>query len=113
VDTRRAARGLTAYFRSIGVTDQERLRQWATESEFHHDFEGRVKGLGTAAYQWLIMRQGIETVKPDVHRFAETALDRKLNDGEVVEVVSRAAVVLGVKAYELDWSIWESQRNKS
>src|SRR5471030_2603834 len=60
------------------------------------------------------MRQCIDSVKPDVHlhRFAETALHRKLSDHDVVEVVTRAAVVLGVKAYELDWSIRESQRSK-
>jgi len=35
-----------------------------------------------ARYQWLVMRQGVDTVKPDVHvrRFAEAAVGRKLND---------------------------------
>lgn len=66
-------RDLTRYFRSIGVVDQEQLRQWAHRSSFKTDFAGRVKGLGPAVYQWLVMRQGVDTVKPDVHvrRFAE------------------------------------------
>jgi hypothetical protein len=77
-------RDLARYFRSIGITDQERLEQWALTSTFKNDFEGRVKGLGPAVYQWLVMRQGVDTVKPDVHvrRFAEAAVGRKLNDQE-------------------------------
>ncbi len=105
-------RGLAAYFRSIGVIDRETLKAWAHRSEFHRDFEGRVKGLGPVVYQWLVMRQGVDTVKPDVHvrRFAEAALGRPLSDDDIVEVVTRAAGVLGIKAYELDWRIWEASR---
>jgi hypothetical protein len=35
--------------------------------------DGTSRGLGIAVYHWLIMRQGVDTVKPDVHvrRFAE------------------------------------------
>jgi hypothetical protein len=35
-----------------------------------------VKHLGLAAYKWLTMRLGVETVKPDVHvhRFVESAV---------------------------------------
>jgi hypothetical protein len=72
-------RGLARYFRGIDVVDEERLRDWAHRSSFKGDFEGRVKGLGPAVYQWLVMRQGVDTVKPDVHvrRFAEAAVGRR------------------------------------
>ena len=40
-------RDLARYFRSIGVIDQQRLKQWALGT-FKKDFEGRVKGLGPA-----------------------------------------------------------------
>jgi hypothetical protein len=105
-------RDLVRYFRSIGVVDQERLKQWAWTSTFKKDFEGRIKGLGPAVYQWLVMRQGVDTVKPDVHlrRFAEAAVGRKLNDQDVIELTSRAAARVGVKAFELDWRIWEASR---
>ena len=105
-------RDLAQYFVSIGVTDQERLQSWAARSQFKRDFEGRVKGLGIAVYHWLVMRQGVDTVKPDVHvrRFAEGAVGRALTDDEVVEAVTRAAHELGLKAYELDWRIWEASR---
>jgi hypothetical protein len=59
-------RDLTAYFRRIGVIDQQSLKRWAKGSDFKRDFEGRVKGLGIAVYHWLVMRQGVDTVKPDV-----------------------------------------------
>ena len=105
-------RDLTAYFRKIGVTDQASLKRWAKSSDFKRDFEGRVRGLGIAVYNWLVMRQGVDTVKPDVHvrRFAEGAVGRPLNDREVVDVVVAAAHQLGRKAYELDWAIWEASR---
>ena len=103
-------RDLAVYVRSIGVVNQVALRRWAQQADFKRDFEGRIFGLGIAVFQWLVMRQGVETVKPDVHvrRFAESAVGRSLTDQEVVEVVTRAAEVLGVKAYELDWRIWEA-----
>jgi hypothetical protein len=105
-------RDLVRYFRSIGVVDQERLKQWALTSTFKNDFEGRVKGLGPAVYQWLVMRQGVDTVKPDVHvrRFTEAAVGRTLNDQDVIELTTRAAARLGIKAFELDWRIWEAAR---
>lgn len=108
----RQLRDLSAYFRKIGVIDQESLKRWAARSQFRRDFEGRVKGLGIAVYHWLVMRQGVDTVKPDVHvrRFAEEAVGRSLSDGDVVEVVTKAAHKLGMKAYELDWAIWETSR---
>ncbi len=35
-------RGLLAYFKSIGVTDQEGLQAWARTALFERDFQGRV-----------------------------------------------------------------------
>jgi len=105
-------RDLARFFRSIGVVDAETLKSWAHDSNFRNDFEGRVKGLGPAVYQWLVMRQGVDTVKPDVHvhRFAAAAVGRTLSDDDVVEVVVKAAARLGVPAHELDWQLWEAAR---
>src|SRR4029079_8518116 len=102
-------RGLAAYFRSIGVVDEASLRDWAHRRAFRADFEGRVKGLGRAVYESLVMRQGVDSVKPDVHvrRFAEAAVGVRVNDVALVDVVSRAAAQLGLKATELDLRIWE------
>ena len=67
-------RKLVAFFESIGITSQKALIKWANESNFEDDFKGEISGMSYAIYQWLIMRQGIETVKPDVHvrRFVES-----------------------------------------
>jgi hypothetical protein len=107
-------RGLVDYFDQIGVRDQPSLRAWAADSEFKRDFEGRVKGLGFAVYKSLVLRQGVDTVKPDVHvrRFVEAAIGHRVSDVEVVTLVEDAAKVLGLRASVLDWSIWESQRRQ-
>lgn len=105
-------RRLVEFFASIGVVDAASLKVWAAGAEFRRDFEGKVKGLGPAVFQWLVMRQGVDTVKPDVHvhRFAERAVGRRLSDHDTVEVVVAAAHRLGMKAFELDWAIWEHSR---
>lgn len=105
-------RDLVRYFRSIGVVDRESLKAWAHDSEFKRDFAGRVRGLGPAVYQWLVMRQGVDTIKPDVHvrRFAEAAFGRPLGDHDLIDVVCQAAQRLGIKAYAFDWRIWEASR---
>jgi hypothetical protein len=107
-------RGLLDYFDSIDVRDQDGLRRWAKESNFERDFKGRVKGLAFAVYKWLVMRQGVETIKPDVHvkNFLREVSGRSFSDAEAVSVLERAARELGRLANELDWSIWEHQRNR-
>jgi hypothetical protein len=107
-------RDLVAYFASIGVTDQAALRRWATNATFDGNFQGRVRGLGPAVFQWLVMRQGVDTVKPDVHvhRFAAGAVGRALSDNDVVDVTVAAARRLGRPAHRLDWAIWEAGRTR-
>jgi hypothetical protein len=58
------------------------------------------------------MRQGVDTVKPDVHvhRFVEAALGRGLSDTDAVMVLTEAARRLGRSATRLDWAIWEAGR---
>ena len=108
-------RHLAAFFDTIGVRDQEALRRWAEQADFKRDFQGKVKGLGEAVFQWLVMRQGVDTVKPDVHvhRFAEAAVGRQLSDSDTVAVVVAAAHRLEMKAFQLDWAIWEYSRGGS
>src|SRR5512145_2032927 len=57
-------RRLIAYFEVTQITTQEQLKQWATDVDFEQDFKGKVKGAGFAIFKWLVMRQGIETIKP-------------------------------------------------
>ena len=104
-------RGLVAYFRERDVTDLASLRAWA-EGSTSKDFVGHIKGLGPTVYQWLVMRTGVETVKPDVHvlRFVSAAIGRPVNEAEAVQALEEVAGRLGISARVLDWSIWEYQR---
>lgn len=108
-------RKLTVFFDSINITTQEDLTHWANISDFKRDFQGKIPGMGYAIYKWLIMRQGVETVKPDVHlqRFVESIIHHSLTDYEFVDVLEKVANQLGLKAYELDWRIWEHQKSAS
>jgi hypothetical protein len=70
-----------------------------------------VYGLGEAVYNWLVMRLGVETVKPDVrlHRFLADAIGRAASDSELVTSLIRVAELLHVTPRQLDWSIWEAR----
>jgi hypothetical protein len=107
-------RGLLSHFDSVGVTDQDGLRRWARTSSFERDFKGRVKGLSFAIYKWLVMRQGVPTIKPDVHvkNFLRGATGRQFSDEDAVSALEQAAAELAIPANELDWSIWDHQRSK-
>jgi len=107
-------RKLVTYFDSIGITTQENLARWANTSDFQRDFKGKIPGMDYAIYKWLVMRQGVETVKPDVHlrRFIESIIHHSFTEKELVAVLEKVAKELGLKVYELDWKIWEYQRGQ-
>jgi hypothetical protein len=104
-------RGLVAYFRDRDLTDLHELRSWAATST-PEDFVGAIKGLGPTVYQGLLLRLGVDTVKPDVHllRFVANAVGRPVGEPETVGALEQIAVRLGVRPRTLDWSIWELQR---
>ena len=105
-------RGFVRWVREQNLTDQERLRTWAHASDYRRDFAGHVQWLGPAAYSWLVMRLGVDTVKPDMwlHTFVKRVLGRDLDDLQLVEAVTRAAHSVGRQVRELDAGIWESER---
>lgn len=108
-------RRLIFFFDKEGVQDQESLRAWAFRSRYERDFQGRVPGLGCAVYQWLVMRLGVESVKPDTHvkRYLRELTGRSFTDADAVMVLCRAAKELKIKAFELDWRVWEYARGKA
>jgi len=55
----------------------------------------------------------VPTIKPDVHvrRFVESTIHRSPTDDEIVQALEKVATGLGLKAYELDWRIWEYQKS--
>lgn len=105
-------RGFVVFLIDNGLTDYESLRSWVHNSDFQRNFEGRVKFLGIAAYKWLSMRLGVDTVKPDVHlhNFVEPIVGHPVTDDELVRVLEHVAHVIGVRPRVLDASLWEYQR---
>jgi hypothetical protein len=106
----RELRGLVAYLRERDVTDLAALREWAAGST-QEDFVGRIKGLGPAVYRSLVMRLGVDTIKPDVHvvRFVSAAIGRRVTQDEAVASLETVARRLGTAATTLDGSIWAFQ----
>jgi hypothetical protein len=102
-------RALAAFLADQHLRTQDELRAWAQRSDYRQDFAGRVPGLGPAAYQSLLMRLGVDTVKPDVHvrRFVEAVIGHAVTDAELVRAVTEAARRLGRAARELDAAIWQ------
>jgi len=92
-------RRLVQFFESNGITTQAALETWA-------------RTLAYAAFKWLIMRLGVDTIKPDVHvlAFVETAIGKRLSDIEAVAILERVARDLEIPAAQLDARIWTYQR---
>ena len=115
-------RALIRWMRGNKIRNLADLQQWAVTSDFKRDFEGQIRyraegrtyGLGLAVYNSLIMRLGVESVKPDVRlrRFVETTIGRKVSDSEIVSGLIEVAQHLGTTARQLDWAIWESQGSR-
>jgi hypothetical protein len=104
-------RGLVRFFRAHGVTNAEQRKAWADRTELE-DFERKVPGLAYAAFQWLAMRAGIQTIKPDVHLrdLVRSVTGRYLEDKQLVQLLLRVAEELKMAPRDLDWRIWEAQR---
>jgi hypothetical protein len=105
-------RGLVRFLAAENLRTQDALEAWAHRSEYERDFAARVKYLGPAAYKWLVMRLGVDTVKPDVwiRRFVEGVVGHGVSDPELVRVVTEVAHRLQRSPRELDAAIWEHQR---
>ena len=94
------------------MTTLRRLRTWASRSK-QEDFVGHIKGLGPAVYRSLVMRMGVDTVKPDVHVLAvRVGRGRPARDSqdEAVTSLEEVAERLGVPARDLDWSVLQYQK---
>jgi hypothetical protein len=110
----RELRGLVAYLQARDVTDLAALRRWAAGST-QEDFVGHIKGLGPAVYRSLVMRLGVDTIKPDVHvlRFVAAAIGRRVTQDEAVASLEEVAGRIGTSARTLDGSIWAHRTRTS
>lgn len=107
-------RKLLGYFDQRSIRDLEALRRWARGADFERDFRGRIPGLGYAVFQWLIMRLGVEAVKPDTHlkHFLMQTAGRKFGDGDASALLLEAARQLAMPALDFDTRLWESVRRQ-
>jgi hypothetical protein len=104
-------RRLSDYFADAGITSQERLKAWAQDVTYQ-EFKGQVPGMGYVLYQRMIMRLGIEALKPETHviDFANSVIDRyEADHADIADKLTAAAGQLGIPAYELDRRIWNHQ----
>lgn len=105
-------RRLLTFLASIHVTDQPALHAWARKADFERDFKGKVKGLGVAVYQWLLIRCGVSTIKPDIWviNFAKRVIGRKLSEGNLVEVFTSISPLVGEQLDAIDITIWHFEK---
>ena len=105
-------RRLLTFLASINVTDQPALHVWANQADFERDFKGKVKGLGVAVYQWLLIRCGVSTIKPDIWviNFAKRVIGRKLSEANLVEVFTNISPLVGEQLDAIDITIWHFEK---
>lgn len=104
-------------FERRGIRDQESLKKWVHNADYHRDVQGRFRteehSIGYAIFKWLELRLGIDTVKPDVHilRFIADSIGRSVTANEAVSALTRIAKETNRDAFKLDAAIWNYQRD--
>ncbi len=105
-------RMLIEEFENRGIKGQKSLRKWISEADFDTDIKGQFKtdehSIGIALFQWLRLRLGVDTVKPDVHivNFISNAVGRKVTQQEALDSLLEVAQKTNRKASLLDAAIW-------
>ncbi|MDX9812435.1 MAG: hypothetical protein RBU28_08600 [Bacteroidales bacterium] len=103
-------------FEDRGITGQQSLKIWISKAAFEKDIKGQFKteehSIGIAIFQWLRLRLGVNTVKPDVHimNFVTSAVGRKVSQKEAVDALITVAEQTNRKASLLDAAIWNYQK---
>ena len=92
-------------------TERARLEEWAKSAKPQDYLTVRVKNFGIAGFQYLRMRFGADTVKPDVHinRYVGAAMGRTVDEMEAIRLLEEAARIAGVPARRIDGMVWEKQ----
>ncbi len=112
-------RALVERFEERGIDSLITLSNWASNAEFKSDVEGQFKikdpdtervthSMGYTMFQYLRLRTGHDTVKPDsnVLTFVESAIRRKPTTAECVQGIEAAAKLVGRSARALDAAIY-------
>jgi hypothetical protein len=92
----------------VHVVDQPSLHAWAKHAQFERDFQNKVKGLGIAVFQWLILRCGVETIKPDVWviNFVKRVVGLRVSEKMMIAAFTDIAPLVGESLPTIDGTIW-------
>jgi len=98
---------------AINVSDQPSLYAWAKQAQFVRDFKGKVKGLGIAVFHWLILRCGVETIKPDVWviNFGQRVVGQRISEEKLIKAFTDIAPLVGESLPTIDGTIWHFEKN--
>lgn len=105
-------RKIVQFFDERGVTDQQGLEAWVHGADFDRDMKNQLKtdehSIGYTLFQWLRVRCGVNTVKPDLRviSFITAAIGRKVTPAEAVASLERIASDSARRANRLDSAIW-------
>jgi len=106
-------------FECRGIKGQQSLKKWMSKADLERDIRGQFKtkehSIGIALFQWLRLRLGIDTVKPDVHimNFVTDTVGRKISQQEALDALLIVAQQTNRKASLLDAAIWHYQKEKA
>jgi len=106
-------------FESRGIKGQQSLKKWVSSADFEKDIKGKFKtkehSIGIALFQWLRLRLGVDTVKPDVHimNFVSNAVGRRISQQEALDALMIVAEQTNRKAALLDAAIWHYQKENA
>lgn len=94
--------------------EEEVLKDWALQAKPPECETLGIRGFKLAGFQYLRIRFGADTTKPDVHirRFIADALNRKVSavsDYEALALLEAASKRLGYSVREVDSAIWRSR----
>lgn len=105
-------RRFLAFLKHHDLTDLDKLTTWAHQADFERDFQGQVKGMGMAAYNWLLLRMGVQAIKPDVWvlNFGERILGKRIPDEKLLNALMEIAPLVGVTPIDLDRTLWHHER---
>lgn len=97
--------------KSPTLPEEEVLKDWALQAKPHECETLGIRGFKIAGFQYLRIRFGADTTKPDVHiiRFIADALNRRVSPYEALALLEAASKRLGHSVREVDSAIWRSR----
>ncbi len=112
-------RKIISEFDQRGIRGQQSLKKWINTADYESDIKGKFKtkehSIAIGLFQWLRLRVGVDTVKPDVHiiNFVSESIERRASQVEALESLLEVAKQTNRKASLLDAAIWHHQKENA